>query len=321
MALDHRFHILLPVWGSQYTQTFLDYLAPSLLAEGNLPAWPFCERTVLQIATRQEDAWQMEANPVFQRLRHFLPVQFQIFEGAQFAQLGVGERFEAKYEMLNQIMAILLQGAMAASAHVIPLMSDTLLASHFFSYLHQALEADIRLLLLAGPRLAFQTKPLLEVGRQAGGALALTPRQLNGLVFGQLHPHEQACFIDAPVFSQWPSHVYYWENSTQIRSHWFHLHPFFLYRPQVAQGQSGVSIEGELLNQYAEQREQIRVVQASETAACSVSDSDQDMPAWGLSSTLAERHQSLIRFGEKNCFPLQRWFFGHPIVFELGDEA
>jgi hypothetical protein len=90
-----------------------------------------------------------------------------------------------------------------------------------------------------------------------------------------------------------------------------------LYCPQVAQGQRAVSIEADLLNQYQGRREQIRVVQASETAACSVSTVAEDMPAWGKQSSLSERQQMLLDFAEHKCLPLQRWFFGHSIAFSL----
>ncbi|MBT9548438.1 MAG: hypothetical protein IV090_23800 [Candidatus Sericytochromatia bacterium] len=316
LSEDNPFHILVPVWGENYTETFLNYLVPSLLAEGNLPAWPYSAHTVLQIATRQEDALQMEASPFFQRLRHFVPIQFQIFEFAQFKHLQIGQAFEAKYQLLNDIMGLLLQQAMAVSAHVIPLVSDVVLADNFFSYLRQALEAETVLLLMAGPRLALTAKNSLETGRK-NGTLALSPRQLNQRIFSDLHPHEQACFIDAPVFSQWPSHVYYWQNPRLVISRWFHLHPFFLYCPQVVQGQRTVSIEADLLNQYQGRREQIRLIQESETAACSVSTLAEDMPAWGKQSSLSERQQMLLDFGEHKCLPLQRWFFGHSIAFRL----
>ncbi|MGE3726904.1 MAG: hypothetical protein AB7I41_15195 [Candidatus Sericytochromatia bacterium] len=312
------FHILVPVWGREYTRSFLDYLVASLLAEGNLPAWPYCGNTLLQIATRQEDALQMEASPVFQRLRHYLPVQFQIFDLTQFGYLQGSSVFEAKQAILQQIMAQLFVLAMDASAHVIPLMGDTLLANGFFSYLCQVFNAETRLLLMAGPRLAPTAQGRLAPLKQ-NGVLALSPHQLNHWVFEQLHPHEAACFMDAPLFSQWPSHVYYWETPRQIRSHWFHLHPFFLYRPQVARQARSVALEMELLEQYATQPDTIGVVQQSETAACSLASDAEDMPAWGRESSLSERQEMLVQFGQKNCFPLQRWLFKHPILFYLAE--
>jgi hypothetical protein len=319
LSVYNRFDLIVPVWGEHYTQLFLNYLLPSLLAPGNLPAWPYCANSCLQIATQQADAKIIEESPVFKKIRHFLPVQIHLFETEQFSHLNNMPFRESKYIMLQEIMAEMMKQSMASLAHVIPLTSDTLLAHNFLAYLAQILEQEPVLLMMAGPRLALDSQMALEMGRTEN-ALALSPQKLNQLLFSNPHPHERACFLDGPQFSAWPSHIYYWKTPQELYSHWFHMHPFFLYLPQLMQNQRGTSVDGDILNQYDDRRSRICLVQQSETLACSVSNADSDMPAWGYQKTLQERQSMLLEFAEKFCFPIQRWFFTHPISFFMPEK-
>jgi hypothetical protein len=314
LSVYSRIDMIVPVWGTAYTQLFLNYLLPSLLASGNLPAWPYCGHTFLQIATQKEDAQIMEDSPIFQKIRAYLPVQMNIFEPEQFEKLSNVTFNRAKFFILQTIMAEMLKRSMLASAHVIPLMADTLLANNFLTYLAQVFEQKPVLLMMAGPRLALASQKTIEMGRTEN-ALELSPQMLNQLLFSNPHPHEQACFLDAPLFSAWPSHVYYWKTPQELYSHWFHMHPFFLYHPQIGQNQWGISIDGDILAQYDDRRSNIRLVQKSETMACSVTNAFSDIDIRLKELTLARRQQMLIKFGQEKCLPIQRWFFSHPISF------
>jgi len=67
--------VLLPVWGRRYAERFLEFLLPSLLAEGNLPALVAAAPTTFVLLTRARDRVLFERHPVFRELQGVCAVE------------------------------------------------------------------------------------------------------------------------------------------------------------------------------------------------------------------------------------------------------
>ena len=73
-----RLYINLPVWGDKYISIFLEYMAPSLLAKGNLPKIKHTFPIILQIFCDATSAKVIQRNDVYKELLKVVQVDFHI---------------------------------------------------------------------------------------------------------------------------------------------------------------------------------------------------------------------------------------------------
>ena len=313
-----KFQIVVPVWGADYLQLLQTCLLPSLLAPGNLPAWPHGSQTELHIFIPPDDAKKLENSPVIQVLRHFCAVHFDLFE-PESLKSWIRQRGEVnKYNLTHVLLCQALEAAHAQSASVFPLMADMVVGDGFFLFVEKIRQQGIQLLMHISPRVVKTEFLGLSKGYYGSPTcLKIPPLTLARLSLLSLHPHEKACFFDAPAFTDWPSHFYV-RSGHQLIAHCFHMHPMYMFEPRPLSQAAFSTIDLDYVLQYTGDLSRVYVAQNHEMAACSLSNPEQDLH---LSHAIAgqDRLKTLKMFSKYSAQPLHHWLFRQPIYYDLSD--
>lgn len=314
-----RFQIIVPVWGADYLHVLQTFLLPSLLAPGNLPAWPHGAQTELHLLTPAPDAAKLEHSPIIQTLRHFCPVYFDLFEPETLKNWIRNQRGEVhKYNLTHVLLCQALEAAQAQSASVFPLMADMVVADGFFLFVEKLRQQGIQLLMHISPRVInSEFQALARPYFETPSCLRLSPQILARLSLQSLHPHEKACFFDAPVFTDWPSH-FYLKSEQQLIAHCFHMHPLYMFEPKPLSQTAFSTIDLDYVLPYSRDLSRVYVAQNHETAACSLSHPEQDLHL-SRPMTGPDRLQTLKTFSKYAAQPLHHWLFKQAVYFELED--
>lgn len=318
---NSRFDIIVPVWGALYCRTLVHFLLPSLLAPGNLPAWPYGGCTLLRLLTTHEDARWISEQVVLHRIRQWCQVDLTIFDLQELDAWLEKKAVPEKYARTHVLLTRAFEAAWADKADVLPLMADMVISDGFLQALQESLQQGIRLVMHPSPRVRIESFLPASLPYRSQTALQLPPQTLAALSLKHLHAHEQACFWDAEEFSNWPSHLYI-RHENQIYAHCLHMHPLYMHRPEPLPLEHFSTIDLDYLQQYAQDLDQIQVLQNDTASACSLSNPGNDIsihvgnpPPLSLSRT-----QKLRNFVQQ-CSPLHCWFFQQPVLYCLGEEA
>lgn len=315
MGLPERIFIALPIWGDFYIHTFLTWSLPTLLAPGNLQEGPFhSENAHLLLYTTASSRRQLEKASLFQELAALIPVQWNIFEVPDV----MPHRF-FKHRLMSACYADAVLLAREHQRGLMPLTADNLFSAGALTHIFSASkQADV--VLLAGLRISYTAISALERYRQ-GKCLNIPASDLVGLALKYPHPHFRACFMDAPLFSAWPSQVYYRTGPASFQARCFHLHPIFISAPlpftQVPEGASSHlnTLDGHYLQQYYAAGAQFKIVDGLELAAVTLSQ-EEDVPMVEKNLSFEQRQQHIKTFGRNYCLPVHHYFFEQLLTFQ-----
>lgn len=301
--------IVCVVWGQQYTRMMLEYCLASLLAEGNLPAWPYGETTILHIYTTPEDAPQIQHHPHFQALTAYIQVQLH---------LELNPHDTPIYALMNHGHRMAIEKAIQRQAALMYIAPDHVFATGCFKDLLFYLEQDVSLIMALTPRVNTTCREKLNQLRQAN-SLAVSPELAGDIFMDYLHPTVKAFFGDTDTFKSWCSQVYYVANKKTVVAQAFHLHPLFIVSPHPYIVTD--TLDGDYLQFYDGQRDKIRIATDNRLFVLSLTDPDistlgDDVFEGQLS--MEQRQLMLDRFRRSSAFPIHRWFFDHPITLTGG---
>lgn len=313
--LSLRIFIALPIWGDFYVRTFLEWSLPTLLAPGNLRQGPFKpQNTYVLLYTNSVSRQQLEADPLFQQFAATVPIQWNLFETPKI----MPHRFY-KHTLMSACYA---DAALLASEHqmaLMPLTADNLFSEGAFERIVAA-GAQADLVMLAGLRISWSAIRALAPYHQ-GNSLNIQAADLIGFVLKYPHPHFLACFIDAPLFTVWPSHVYYRIDSASFQARCFHLHPILISRPRpfvsVPKNTSPDlnNLDGHYLQQYYAAGAQLEILNDPELAGVTLS-RDEDVSMLEKALSPLERQEQIAAFGRNYCLPVHQYFFKQIITFQ-----
>ncbi|PIQ28212.1 hypothetical protein COW36_04760 [bacterium (Candidatus Blackallbacteria) CG17_big_fil_post_rev_8_21_14_2_50_48_46] len=314
--MPSHFHIVVPVWGEFYRQTLLDFLLPSLLAGGNLPSWPFSESTRLRLFTSEEDALQIENSKVLDAIRSLCAVDMVIFELEDLKDWASKNFwFQDKYIYAHILQTLAFQDAHKENCSVLPLMADMVLSNGLLAYLAHRIQAGLRLLVYPSPRVRFESFNQASKPFRKSLSLEMDSQRLAQLILKTLHPHEQACFLDAEEFTNWPSHFYV-QSPQGVMAHCLHMHPLYMHQPTPPQMQEASTIDTDYLNQYLSCLDQAEVLQNHLGSACSVSNPHESESIHIGEPLDLTRKEILMKFA-KEASPLHLWQFKQGVLFKI----
>lgn len=230
----------MPVWGADYLQLLQTCLLPSLLAPGNLPAWPHGSQTELHIFIPPDDAKQLGNSPVIQVLRHFCAVHFDLFE-PESLKSWIRQRGEVnKYNLTHVLLCQALEAAHAQSASVFPLMADMVVGDGFFLFVEKIRRQGIQLLMHISPWVVkTEFLGLCKGYYRSPRCLKIPPLTLARLSLLSLHLHEMAaCSLSNPEQDLHLSHAIAGQDrlktlkmfskySAQPLHHWLFRQPIY----------------------------------------------------------------------------------------------
>jgi hypothetical protein len=310
-------NILIPVWGAYYCHTLTTFLLPSLLAPGNLPAWPWRQQTTLQLLTTAQDAEILSKNGILTQFEPYCQVDFAIFDPIMLKLNGAYQEHASKYHVMSVVLSQAFQMAAQASADVIPLMADMILSDGFFHYLVDVQARGMVLLLHPSPRVQSEGMGSALHQWRTGFQLSVPAGTLARETIRHLHPHEQACFLDAPEFTHWPSHFYIPEPGG-VYAHCLHMHPMYMYQPRPLPPGQITTIDVGFIHPYADRYAHIEVASNRYFSACSLSNPQDDFQ---IQSPELINHPlsrfDLIRKLLSHSHPIHQHLFWQGVYYDL----
>lgn len=296
-------HIITPVWGTEYTRSFVDIALPSLLAEGNIPVLQDMPGSRYNIYTSDEDRRTIEASPAYQTLLRYVPVSFHPIR-------AVRDRIENQYVVQSDSYRRGIREADAADAAMLFINADIVVANGGVSSLVAALQSGKRAVMALGYRVngPAVAASLVERFRSADvSTITIAPRDLVALSLPNLHPISKAHLVHGEGEGLHPAGLFWRVGENGLLAHCFHLHPVLVY-PEKKQASFSTTIDEDYLNSACPNSDDIHIVGDSDQfCACELSDPNRrigTMPRTGDRSDLARwaffnanrKHRELVQF-------------------------
>jgi len=256
-----KINCITAVWGEEYTSFFTRTVLPSLLWPGNLPAVAANRETAYLIYTTESDRRRIAASDTGARLAALLPVEF--IEIERFSP-GSGD----KYALAADCHKLAVARSHADGAAMMLLSPDCIYSDGSFARALHLLVSGKRAVMSGSLRAAKETfVPALaaEFG-EPYARRPLTGRELLGVALRHLHPIIRAQRADSPVFSRWPSHIY-WplgaDGKDGMAARCFHLHPL-LINPVFAHSDFNAAMDNDYLIRACPDPGQIGIIEDSD---------------------------------------------------------
>jgi len=209
------FHLVTPVWGAQYTKTFVDVTLPSLLAPGNIPALSEGGCTY-KIFTTTGDEARIRQSPAFQSLPTNVAVEFRPITKAD----------DNPYVASSSCYRTATAEAQTAGVIIVYLIPDMILADGSLRTIKRFLEQGKRAVMVAGMRVSKETLVPEALARfKRGTAISAPSRPLVELAIRHLHPIMRQHMYDEDSAGFNPSFFCWKVPDEGYVVHCAHLHP------------------------------------------------------------------------------------------------
>jgi len=237
MSRQIPLHFVTPVWGVDYTRTFVEVMLPSLLSPGNIPSLGPAENCRFKIYTTPEDARQITMAPSYARLSALMPVQI----------MDIGNIETNKYFASSRAYREAAIEARHANAAGVFLGPDVVAADGSIRSVTRLLKNGTAAILVMGVRATKETLvPELLSRYSTGGDLCVSPTQLVEALMRHLHPITRSHLYEGDSATFHPA-GFFWEVGQEgLLMHVFHLHPVVVYGPGISAEFSG-TIDDDLL--------------------------------------------------------------------------
>lgn len=198
-------NIIVPIWGQRHVTRFLDFVAPSWLATGNLPALTARSKVRVIIATCELDTLQIKRSAVLQQIGKFAEVIYLAID-----DLMCTTHMPVTLTLAFQ-RALTFASSIEMPASCILLNGDFLLSDGSFRSIASVLAEGKRLILAPSFRVSEQqVVPLLRRANAEEGHITRSSRELVSIGLASLHHTITACFMDQLLIHSAMPHQLYW---------------------------------------------------------------------------------------------------------------
>lgn len=218
-------HMVTQLWGQAYVELYANYVIPSLLQEGNLPALADSGDGLYEIYTTAADREVLEGHHNFQLMRErlvgWLAIRFANVEGS----------LESPYAVMSSCHRRAILAAEARDAAILFLQPDVVVAPGSLATVARELRRGKRLVLTPGLRAAREeiTQLLRHHLESPSGPSWPTSRELVAAAIDQLHPISQLLFWRNGTVNSYCSHIYWRFEPKGIYARCAHMHPLMVY--------------------------------------------------------------------------------------------
>lgn len=190
------------LWGAAYVRHWAELNAPSLLAEGNMPALAAAMRVRLVFYTTREDRERIRSLPVYGRLRRMATVRFVLMEQTlrETAPELLGMRFADKYAPMTAAHNHCMRQAALEERYVFFNFPDMVWQEDFLSHMAGMLRrGKTHILYYPGPYLTRETAGEELRARVRDGVLALDNKAMRAICAAHRHPSALLYYGNAPL--------------------------------------------------------------------------------------------------------------------------
>ena len=300
-------HFVTPVWGREYTRTFLEVTLPSLLAPGNIPSVPNLAECVYRIYTTPEDAAVIRGSVAYAMLGELVVVEF----------VQLRTRNANKHVASSDCYRDGLLAASRARAAVFTAVPDVVFADGGLSSIVKLLRAGKRAVLVMGLRAVKESLvPGLLARFEERGTIVIRPPQLVRLLASHLHPIAEAHLYEGDTAGFHPA-VLCWKIADEgFLLHSFHLHPIAVYPAEIPMNFSG-TIDDDLIQAAAFRDDEVHIVADSDEFLCvELSARNQMIP-----TPLTRRTRDIASWVARTTSASHRSFVRTPMRYHTGGTA
>jgi hypothetical protein len=221
--------LLLPIWGEDFIDQFVEHSLPTLLARGNIPALAAALPTRFVFLTRARDEKTIRAHPGCQRLQRvctveFLPIDDLITSGNHSTTIT-----------LAYARAVRQDGAAMLDTCFFFLVSDCIMADGSLSAVLARIQAGASAVQVGNFQVDEDTANewLYERIAVAGSSLELSPREMMRWALGCLHPITAANIINFPLCYNTNANRLLWRVDENTLIGRFYLLHMICIRPET----------------------------------------------------------------------------------------
>ena len=231
--------VLVPVWGYEFTQNFLNVSLPTLLAPGNVPALAKTLPTEFIFLTGRRDEPMIRQSAGYRHLSAICPIRFNLIDDI------ITQGNHSTTVTLAYVAAVRRVGEAMLDTCFLFLVSDYVAADG-------SLDSVIKLM-LAGANavqagnfqvIAEEAVPWLERQHKEGEeALVLPPRQLMRYALTCIHPATIANTVNLPISHNSHCNRLFWRVDADTLIGRFYLMHMLCIRPEITDFVIGASCD------------------------------------------------------------------------------
>lgn len=219
-------HIIVPVWGEPYLDTFARITLASLLAEGNLPRAVEAHPVTVAIYTRRQDLAVLHRYGQFKALTDLARVEVRLVE--EVLERRRDTQAHHKYSLMSVLQSDGLQCAWRDGAHAFLLLGDFVLSDSFLSSALKHLDQGINTLFFQSLRTVEEAMlQRLAPAGSGSGPLSLESKALLRLGLEHMHPAYRRHF-DSGLVPRTPNSFYARTAGGEIVQHTFAQNAMFV---------------------------------------------------------------------------------------------
>lgn len=199
---EPRLDVVTVIWGEAYVRSFFSFSAPSLLAEGNLPAAAAKSNLRLVFYTTREDMARLRAHPLLTRLGEYATLRFVFIERIlkDTAAELLGMRFADKYLAMTAAHNHCLRIAALEDRYVFCNFPDILWQKDYITrLLDMAAQGKKQIFAYSGPYTCMESVREELENHMEQDAIALDNSALRALCHKHRHPFAQLFYEGAPL--------------------------------------------------------------------------------------------------------------------------
>lgn len=230
-------HLVTPVWGEEYTRSFLDVTLPSLLAPGNIPAIPNARDSFYTIYATPNARAMIEASPAYALLKEYINVEIRPIRGS----------LAQKHHASSECYRVAVREAAAAGAAAVFLIPDMILSDGSIQAIVRLLNSGKHAILITGLRVVkSHVVAPLKAACAAGDVIAASPTKLAELALEHLHPITETHLYDSESEYFHPAGFFWRVGNEGFLLRCFHLHPVAI-KPRVTEIDFAGTIDDDLM--------------------------------------------------------------------------
>ena len=231
MNKEKIFHLIVPVWGSEYSKIFTDICLPLLMMPENLGVLGGHRGDKFVIVTTYKDYFDMKKTVSFSRLEGLIQVEVILIDGL------IDKKNSHKAMSECYALAMHREGVIPGETCFIFLTPDSFWPNGTFRRLLELVDSDFKVVMAAGVRINLESTAeiLKERIAQLSENQAISMTEFNCLIFENIHQLSKAHNIISGdgFLNNWPSHIYWIDDrNKQLIAHCFHLHPLLVVAPK-----------------------------------------------------------------------------------------
>lgn len=246
------------VWGERYTDFFLDFCLPSLLADGNFPAIRHRKDSTFIIHTSAADAEKIKDSKALRAASASVDVDLRVIDITAIPP----------HELLSGCHDDAITTADSLGRPIVFLSPDTVWSNNTFEAIDAAIASGKRVLFLPNVRAVKEDSLELLRTLPREGRIDINPRELMSLAIRHLHPTTEEHMVPAARGERLLPPALIWPTARgDLLCHFFHQHPLMVF-PKRRFAKFNQTIDGDFVQFACPDPGDYQIVVDSDQAAC-----------------------------------------------------